>query len=121
MGIIERDKKMHRVASRRPADPMPTTHRGVDPQTPANVRSGLTSSRNPDRHGPPIQEAIGLMSWGTLSFAATLFARIDNSREIFVAWTLAIFLVTWIVTAVASRTVRLLPVRHRSQARARHR
>jgi hypothetical protein len=78
-------------------------------------RTGLTSSRNPDRHGPPFQEAIGLLSWGALSFAATLFIRVDSPKEIVVAGALMIFLITWTVTALAARTVRLLPVRTRGE------
>jgi hypothetical protein len=121
MRIIERVSAIRRRAGRKAADPKSTTNRGADPQTTEKVRSGLTSSRNPNRHGLPIQEAIGLMSWGALSFAATVFIRIDNPRVILFVWALAIFLITWIVTAMASRTVRLLPVRHRNQTRARHR
>ncbi|MFM8858197.1 MAG: hypothetical protein ACKOI2_13565 [Actinomycetota bacterium] len=121
MGFIERLSKIRRVASRKAADPTVTTRSGSDPKTAGNTRAGLTSSRNPDRHGPPFQEVIGLMSWGGLTFAATLFIRMDNPREIFVAWALAIFLVTWIVTALASHTVRLIPVRNKNQGSDRRR
>lgn len=84
-------------------------------RTTRKVRSGLTSSRNPDRHGPRVQEAIGLLSWGALSFAATLFVRMDDPHEVFVVWALGIFFVTWIVTALASHTVRLLPAHPRGR------
>lgn len=68
----------HRTFSRKTADPGQSTRSGSSPQAAQKTRNGLTSSRNPDRHGLPFQEAIGLMSWGALSFAATLFIRIDN-------------------------------------------
>ena len=121
MGFIARKSSQRRLTQPEHASGGTTTGSGPDAQTTARVRSGLTSSRNPERHGPGVQEAIGLFSWVAMSFAATLFVRMDNPREIFVAWALAIFLVAWIVTAIASRTVRLLPVRHRNQVSGRHR
>jgi hypothetical protein len=56
-----------------------------------------------------------MLSWGALFFAATVFIRVDDPKEIFITWTLMIFLITWIVTALAARRVRLLPARHRNQ------
>lgn len=121
MGFIGRVSNRRQLTHRNAVSSATRIEDGADSRAATRVRSGLTSSRNPERHGPRLQEAIGLLSWGALSFAATLFVRMDDPREIFVAWALAIFLVTWIVTAVASRAVRLLPVRHRNQGSGRPR
>ena len=120
MGFIGRVSNRRQLTHRTTASSGAQIGGGADSRAATRVRSGLTSSRNPERRGPRVQEAIGLLSWGALSFAATLFVRMDNPREVFVAWALAILLVTWIVTAVASRRVRQLPVRNRSQSSGRH-
>lgn len=83
--------------------------------------SGLTSSRNPDGRGPWWHGAVGILSWGALSFAAILFVGADNPGKVFDAWVLAIFLGIWIVTALTARTVRRIPTRHKGQNHGQHR
>lgn len=93
---------------------------GTSP-TSTTGQSGLTSSRNPDRHGLRWQEAIGVLSWGALSFVAILFVGADSPREIIIAWVVALFVATWFLTALAARTVRRFPTQHRGQDRDRRR
>ena len=121
MGFIERVSARRQVTQPETALAGTSTDNTAQKQTDTRARPGLTSSRNPDRHGPPVQETIGLLSWGALALAATSFIRVDDPQELIITWALVIFFATWIVTALAARRVRLLPARHRSQGSVRRR
>lgn len=101
--------------------PRPTTST-VEPEdiAPEDIANGLTSSRNPRGHAPLWQEAIGVLSWGGLSFAAIAFVRWGASENLITTWVIGIFVATWIATALAARVVRNFPTHHEGTTHDRH-
>lgn len=109
------------LSRREPHSPHPVT-RDVEPEViePVITENRLTSSRNPRGHAPLWQEAIGVLSWGGLSFAAIVFVRWGTSENLITTWVIGIFVATWIATALAARVVRNFPTHHEGTTHDRH-